>query len=158
MMAVVATANAQAQRRRFAPSAVAPCWAAVPTHGFIFLNMGASSRSATSVSCAACARNQYSDNRQFPHLRHLHRTTESTGALDRGYECCTDRNACPLGPQGDYPAVFADQKVGWQFASVFALPCRQYSQNVYFGPLKLGRLLERHMRIEDAYGRLKRHR
>lgn len=30
--------------------------------------------------------------------------------------------------------------------------------NVYFGPLKLGRLLERHMRIEDAYGRLKRRR
>jgi putative transposase len=30
--------------------------------------------------------------------------------------------------------------------------------NVYFGPLKLGRLLERHMRIDDAYGRLKRRR
>jgi putative transposase len=30
--------------------------------------------------------------------------------------------------------------------------------NVYFGPLKLGRLLERHMRIEDVYGRLQRHR
>jgi putative transposase len=30
--------------------------------------------------------------------------------------------------------------------------------NVDFGPLKLGRLLERHMRIEDAYGRLKRPR
>lgn len=30
--------------------------------------------------------------------------------------------------------------------------------NVYCGPLKLGRLLERHMRIEDAYVRLKRHR
>lgn len=30
--------------------------------------------------------------------------------------------------------------------------------NVYFGPLKLGRLLERHMRIEDVYGRLKRTR
>ena len=30
--------------------------------------------------------------------------------------------------------------------------------NVSVGPLKLGRLLERHMRIEDAYGRLKRHR
>jgi putative transposase len=30
--------------------------------------------------------------------------------------------------------------------------------NVHFGPLKLGRLLERHLRIEDAYGRLKRHR
>lgn len=29
--------------------------------------------------------------------------------------------------------------------------------NVYFGPLKVGRLIERHMRIEDAYGRLKRH-
>jgi hypothetical protein len=28
--------------------------------------------------------------------------------------------------------------------------------NVYFGPLKLGRLLERHLRIEGAYGRLKR--
>lgn len=28
--------------------------------------------------------------------------------------------------------------------------------NVYFGPLKPGRLLERHMRIEDIYGRLKR--
>jgi len=28
--------------------------------------------------------------------------------------------------------------------------------NVYFGPLKLGRLLERHMRIEDQFGRLKR--
>ncbi len=30
--------------------------------------------------------------------------------------------------------------------------------NVYFGPLKLGRLLEQHMRIEDAYGRHMRHR
>jgi hypothetical protein len=30
--------------------------------------------------------------------------------------------------------------------------------NVYFGPLKLGRLHERHIRIEDEYGRLKRHR
>lgn len=29
--------------------------------------------------------------------------------------------------------------------------------NVYFGPLKLGRLDERHMRIEDQYGLLKRH-
>jgi len=28
--------------------------------------------------------------------------------------------------------------------------------NVYFGPRKLGRLHERHMRIEDEYGRLKR--
>jgi transposase InsO family protein len=28
--------------------------------------------------------------------------------------------------------------------------------NVYFGPLRLGRLLERHLRIEDAYGRLRR--
>ena len=28
--------------------------------------------------------------------------------------------------------------------------------NVYFGPLKLGRLHERHMRIEDEYGRLQR--
>jgi len=29
--------------------------------------------------------------------------------------------------------------------------------NVYFGPLKLGRLLEEHMRIEDQFGRLKHH-
>jgi transposase InsO family protein len=29
--------------------------------------------------------------------------------------------------------------------------------NVHFGALKLGRLLERHMKIEDAYGRLLRH-
>ena len=28
--------------------------------------------------------------------------------------------------------------------------------NVYFGPLKLGRLNERHMKIEDEYGRLNR--
>jgi len=28
---------------------------------------------------------------------------------------------------------------------------------VYLGPLKLGRLLERHMRIEDQYGGLHRH-
>jgi transposase InsO family protein len=28
--------------------------------------------------------------------------------------------------------------------------------NVYFGPLKLGRLIERYMRIEDEYGRLNR--
>src|SRR5439155_10480510 len=28
--------------------------------------------------------------------------------------------------------------------------------NVYFGPPKLGRLLERHMRTEDAFGRMKR--
>jgi putative transposase len=30
--------------------------------------------------------------------------------------------------------------------------------HVYFGPLKLGRLLERYRRIADAYGRLTRHR
>jgi hypothetical protein len=30
--------------------------------------------------------------------------------------------------------------------------------NVYFGPLRLGRLHERRMRIEDEYGRLYRHR
>jgi putative transposase len=30
--------------------------------------------------------------------------------------------------------------------------------NVYFGPLQLGRFLERHRRIEDAYGRLQRRR
>jgi putative transposase len=29
--------------------------------------------------------------------------------------------------------------------------------SVYFGPMKLGRLDERHMRIEDQYGKLKRH-
>ena len=29
--------------------------------------------------------------------------------------------------------------------------------NVYFGPLKLGRFNERHMRIEDQFGRLQRH-
>jgi putative transposase len=29
--------------------------------------------------------------------------------------------------------------------------------NVYFGPLKLGRFNERHMRIEDEFGRLRRH-
>jgi hypothetical protein len=29
--------------------------------------------------------------------------------------------------------------------------------NVYFGPLKLSRLLERRMRIEDEYARLYRH-
>jgi transposase InsO family protein len=29
--------------------------------------------------------------------------------------------------------------------------------NVYFGPVRLGRLLERHLRIEDDLGRLKRH-
>jgi len=29
--------------------------------------------------------------------------------------------------------------------------------NIYFGPLKLGRLIERHMKIEDEFGRLKRH-
>jgi len=28
--------------------------------------------------------------------------------------------------------------------------------NVYFGPLKLGRFIERQMRIEDTLGRLKR--
>ena len=28
--------------------------------------------------------------------------------------------------------------------------------NVYFGPLTLGRFIEKHMRIEDALGRLKR--
>jgi hypothetical protein len=30
--------------------------------------------------------------------------------------------------------------------------------NVYFGPLKLGRLHEQHMKIEDAYGQLNRRR
>jgi hypothetical protein len=30
--------------------------------------------------------------------------------------------------------------------------------DVYFGPLTLGRFHERHMRIEDEYGRLSRHK
>ena len=30
--------------------------------------------------------------------------------------------------------------------------------NVHFGPLKLGRLHERHMKIEDAHGQLSRRR
>jgi len=30
--------------------------------------------------------------------------------------------------------------------------------NVYFGPLSLGRLSEQHMRIEDEYGSLWRHK
>jgi hypothetical protein len=30
--------------------------------------------------------------------------------------------------------------------------------NLYFGPLRLGQLHERHMRIEDEYGRLTRHK
>jgi hypothetical protein len=30
--------------------------------------------------------------------------------------------------------------------------------NIYFGSLKLRRLHERHMRIGDEYGRLKRHK
>jgi hypothetical protein len=30
--------------------------------------------------------------------------------------------------------------------------------NVHFGPLRLGRLSEQHMRIEDAYGSLWRHK
>ena len=34
--------------------------------------------------------------------------------------------------------------------------CDILSRNVYFGPLRLGRLNERHMRIEDEYGRLYR--
>jgi len=29
--------------------------------------------------------------------------------------------------------------------------------NVYFGPLRLGRLHDRHMKIEDAYGHRLRH-
>jgi hypothetical protein len=44
----------------------------------------------------------------------------------------------------------------------YGLPKRIRSGNgvpdVYFGPLKLGRLHERRMRIEDEYGRLSRHR
>jgi len=30
--------------------------------------------------------------------------------------------------------------------------------HVYFGPLRLGRLLDREMRIEDVHGKLWRHR
>jgi hypothetical protein len=30
--------------------------------------------------------------------------------------------------------------------------------DVYFGPLTLGRLHERHMRIEEGYGRVSRHK
>jgi hypothetical protein len=30
--------------------------------------------------------------------------------------------------------------------------------NLYFGALRIGRVLERTMKIEDAYGRLSRHR
>jgi len=50
-----------------------------------------------------------------------------------------------------YAIVCAGEYVGWEEID-------DGIWNVYFGPLKLGRLHERHMRIKDAYGRLNRHK
>ena len=44
----------------------------------------------------------------------------------------------------------------WRASAVLGLIGAGGIWNVYFGPIKLGRLDERHMRIEDEYGRLKR--
>ncbi len=46
--------------------------------------------------------------------------------------------------------------MGFSTPSTFDMSEPQPEQPVV-GPLKLGRLLEKYMRIEDEYGRLKRH-
>jgi hypothetical protein len=75
-------------------------------------------------------------------------------------------------PPLEYPDRFevryvsANGGIRWRFVTVSHVCIGEYIGleeiddgvwNVYFGPLKLGRLLERHMRIEDDLGRLKRH-
>ncbi len=66
------------QRRRAAASAALPCWAAVAVHGLIFRSTGVNSRSATSVSCATWARNQYPLQR--PRKRHRRRSVSAVMA------------------------------------------------------------------------------
>lgn len=77
-------------------------------------------------------------------------------------------------PQLDYPAhyekryVSANGGIRWNHHWVNVSSCCMGEYvgleeidngvwQVYFGPLKLGRLLEEHMRIEDQFGKLRRH-
>jgi hypothetical protein len=42
-------------------------------------------------------------------------------------------------------------------AEITLIGLSEFLGPLLFGPLKLGRLIERHMKIEDAFGRLSRH-
>lgn len=102
------------------------------------------------------------------------RTRRSTCRHPRAFTAVR-RARCPIGfPPLEYPDRFEVRYVSgnggirWKcdWVNVSVTCAGEYVGleevddgvwNVYFGPLKLGRLLERHMRIEDAYGRLKRH-
>jgi putative transposase len=116
--------------------------------------------------------------RKFDHFRAEFNDERPHEALDqRTPASCYVRSSCEMPsklPPLDYPDRFEVRLVSlnggirWNrnWVNVSVVCAGEYVGleeiddgiwNVYFGPLKLGRLLERHMRIEDAYGRLKRH-
>jgi putative transposase len=123
--------------------------------------------------------NLRAQQQQFTHFREEFNPARPHEALDmRTPAACYDPSprAMPTKPPPlEYPDRFevryvsANGGIRWnhQWVNVSHVCIGEYVGleeiddgiwNVYFGPLKLGRLLERHMRIEDAYGRLKRRR
>jgi len=63
---------------------------------------------------------------------------------------------------GNYSLTSILDRTSWREAREYSEPSVAPEEiadgiwNIYFGPLKLGRLLEEHLRIEDAIGRVKR--
>jgi putative transposase len=123
------------------------------------------------------ARTRRAQQRKFDHFREAFNCQRPHEALDmRTPAACYEpspRKMPNKPPPLEYPDRFevryvsANGGIRWnhQWVNVSHVCVGEYVGleeiddgvwNVYFGPLKLGRLLERHMRIEDAYGRLKR--
>lgn len=120
-----------------------------------------------------------SQQARFDHFRHTFNVERPHEALDmRTPASCYEPSPRPMPdrlPPLEYPDRFevryvsANGGIRWNRAWVnVSVTCvGEYVGleeiddglwNVYFGPLLLGRLHERLMRIEDAFGRLKRHR
>jgi putative transposase len=125
------------------------------------------------------AANLRAQQRQFNHFREEFHYERPHEALDmRTPAACYEPSPRPMPnirPPLEYPDRFevryvsANGGIRWnhQWGNVSTTCAGEYVGleeiddgvwNVSFGPLKLGRLLERYMRIEDAYGRLKRYR
>jgi transposase InsO family protein len=123
------------------------------------------------------AGNLAAQQRRFNHFRTEFNDVRPHEALDQQtpasiYESSPRQMPTKLPPL-EYPDRFevryvsANGGIRWKskWINISIVCARQYVGfeeidngiwNLYFGPLKLGRLHERHMRIEDQYGRLRR--
>jgi transposase InsO family protein len=136
-------------------------------------------RTLKAATCRPPAGNLRAQQRRFNHFRDEFNTVRPHEALDLDVPAtlftASPRPYPETLPPLEYPAHFETRYVSYNggirwnstWINVSIVCAGEYVGleeiddaiwDVYFGPLKLGRLLERYMRIEDAFGHLYRHK